>query len=934
MPLVLTFSFGRDCLRGCCFCLRKRISGAAFVASLSAKQLFCPYSGGMLHTQTNVNRIPRDRSCKVLMFYNYRHMTSQSVRRSSRISWSVLFFLWAIQGAFFFWQFATLPSDAEGGILFGYSVFRLAGIVFLFAWILATSTLAFISKRNAKLKERLDSIFTSSAGDVLLIASLVILLAGQATLAVLWGLSQHRAIFSYVAYATRLAPLLNLASLVALEFIGWMVYRRWQSFQPMKDSGRDLLRRAAIVWSILGALAILIAATGLGIVPDKTGEWSLPGVPLLEWQILLACVTCVLVLFLEVRINLNSFKHPDLWISIALWLGILLYWISQPVNPGFTALAPRAPNYEIYPFTDGQVYDEFAQSLLIGNGLKGNEIPPRPLYIVFLAFLHLIAGQDYTSVINAQLVFLAFFPVALYWVGREMYGRPVGIAIALLAGLREYTSNIAAPFTNALSYSKLYLSEVPVAIFLVLFTFLAVRWVRASHPNHLAVVAGGVLGIGIMIRTQAVVALPVLLVIAYLADRKRMYPILRGALLMTVAVVLVISPWLWRNWKNTGQLIFDSPFTQTINLAQRYSRMNGVEADAIRRPGETNIEYNDRLIGIFKDAVTQNPREAVRVVINRFLNNCVDNVLLLPLRNDLTNIGELFQPDRAFWEEWQGRPTPSQTLLLVFYLFLLGLGLAAAWKRLGLLGLLPLFINLVYNFWTSLALLGGQRFKVAMDWSIYMYYMNGMFVLISAFLFLMETTRASVLTWVGSRQKGLVQPSAESKPRPWTHYLLAGAFFLFIGVSVPLSEKVFPKKYPPLTQEQLFDEFTSSTAFRNSGVDPACIAEVISNNGLTAARGRALSPRYYESGEGEYTDKFGYKPSEQPRLLFYMTGDYYGVVLLERNEVTAFLPHASDVIVYRDRDIPQKAWFVLVSDDGREGLYFSDTVNNPCNTNP
>ena len=161
--------------------------------------------------------------------------------------------------------------------------------------------------------------------------------------------------------------------------------------------------------------------------------------------------------------------------------------------------------------------------------------------------------------------------------------------------------------------------------------------------------------------------------------------------------------------------------------------------------------------------------------------------------------------------------------------------------------------------------------------------------------------------------------------------MVVASFFVGVdGASIPLSEKAFPKKYPPLTQEQLFAEFTSSTAFKESGIDAACIEQTISENKLTASRGRALSPRYYESGEGEFTDKFGYKPNKQPRLLFYMTGDYYGVILLERNQLTDFIPHTSDVIVYRDKDIPQKVWFLLVQKDGQERLYFSDTVDNPC----
>jgi len=854
-------------------------------------------------------------------------MTSQKIK----LSWTVLFAIWAAQGIFFLLRFVTLPSDTEGGVLFGLSAFRLAGIVFLFAWIAFAVYLSMQANRNITWREKhLDSLFTSRAGDLYLIISLLAVLGGQALLAILWGLSQDRSVFTYVAYATRLAPLLNLVSLAGIEFIAWIAFNRRYARESIKAANNSLLHKVWLVWIVLGVLAAFVALTGLGIVPDKTGEWGLPGVPLLEWQIMVACLACVAVLLWESKSGSNT-KHADLWISLALWAGILLLWLSQPVNPNFSALPPRAPNFEIYPFSDAQVYDEFAQSLLIGNGLKGKEIPPRPLYITFLAFLHLVAGQEYTRVIAAQLVFLALLPVGLYWVGREMYGRPIGVAIALLVGFREQTSNVAASFANGLSYSKLYLSEVPVTIPLAFFTFLAIRWVRAKYSNYLAFIAGGVLGIGILIRTQAVVALPMTILIALLMDRKSFYPILRSALLMTLAVVLAASPWLIRNYQNTGHLIFDSPFTQTINLAQRYSRMNGIEADALRRSDETDIEYNDRLISIFKDAVSQNPKEAVRVVFNRIFNNCVDNVLLLPLRNDLNSPQELLQPTRAFWEEWNGKPTTSQTILLAFYLFLLGLGFSAAWKRLGLLGLLPLGINLLYNVWTSLALLAGQRFLVAMDWSIYMYYMIGLLVLIGNFMLLMESARASFLTWAGSLDLDLSQPLNVST-RPWSHFLLAGALFLFVGASVPLSEAVFPQRYPPATQDQIINEFITSPAFSASNLNAACIQQTISTNGLIALRGRALSPRYYESGEGEFTDKLGYRPGEQPRLLFYLTGDYYGLIILNVNETPGFFPHASDVIVFRDGTDGNNAWFVLVKHDAREELYFSDTYKPriPC----
>jgi hypothetical protein len=839
--------------------------------------------------------------------------------------WYILFAIWALQGALALWQFVSLPSDAQGGIIFGFSSSRLGGVALLLLWIILTLALAIYAKRRPVWRERqLDSIFTSRTGDILLILALLSAITCQVVLAILWGLARHGEIYRYAAYAARLAPIFNLVTLVGLELIVWIAFHRRQIFIAINAAGKDLFKRALIMWAALGLLAVFIAISGLGIVPDNTGDWGLPGVALLEWQILLACVLCGLMFFFEASRGVDKISRFDFWISVAIWLGTVLLWLSQPVNPGFSAIAPRDPNHEVYPFIDAQVYDEYAQSILIGNGLKGIEIPSRPLYVVFLAFLHLAAGQDYGRVIAAQSLILAFFPVGLYWIGKEFYGRPVGITMALLATLRDITSNIAAPFTYSLSYSKLYLSEIPVAIPIIFFILLGVRWAHRNYPNFPAFLAGGILGVAIMIRTQAGVALPVILFIAWLINRKAFFPILRGGIIMALGIVLVISPWIWRNWKNTGQFIFDQPATQTANLALRFSKLNGKDVDIGRAVGEGNTEYNDRLFKIFIEAVSANPMGAVEAVANRFLDNCVGNLLLLPLRNDLVNLNELWQPSRSFWEQWRAKPTPPQLMLIAFYLFLLGLGLAAAWKRLGLWAFAPLSINLLYNLWTSVALLSGQRFLLTMDWSIYMYYLIGIFVLIRGFSYLLEGAQPLVLKWVHStsaRETYPIQPA-----RSWPHYVTAGLIFLLIGASIPISEKIFPKRYPAMTQEQLFSEFVSSPAFERTGLEAACLQKIITENNLIASSGRALSPRFYEAGKGEATAKLGYEVSDYSRLVFLVVGNRYGLLILNLAKAPDFFPHASDVVLFTDRETTYKAWFVLVKDGSRQEIYISEDL--------
>ena len=858
-------------------------------------------------------------------------MTRPPRSRAAVLSWRTFLGLTALNGGLALWQLAKAPGEAENAVAFGLSAPRLFAAVLLALWFGLALYAALRASADSRWQAGLDRLFGSSAGDVLMIAALLTALSAESILAILAGLAHGTLDPKYAAYAARLAPILHLITLSAVEFIGWMAYGRRKALRAIRPGFIDLLKRGAIAWGALALLALFIATTGLGIVPDETGDWGLPAVAFLEWQIVLACLVCVVVLLLEGGGRLSS-RRTDAVISALIWLGTVVLWLSQPVNPGFSALPPRAPNFEIYPFFDAQVYDEHAQSILIGNGMQGNEIPSRPLYIVFLALLHVLAGQDYEQVIAAQTLVLAFFPVVLYWIGKELHGRPVGAAMALLAALRDVTSNIAAPFTYALTYSKLYLSELPVAIPIVLFILTALWWTRRNHPGFLAFVAGGILGVAIMIRTQAVVALPVVLLAAWLTDRKRIGLIARGAVLMGIAIALVTTPWIWRNWKNTGQFIFDSPQTQTINLALRYNALNGVAVDVSRHGGEDNAAYNARLMSLFRQAVKANPVGAARVLANRFLNNCVDNLLLFPLRRDLVGLEELVQPTRSFWEQWRGKPTPSQGALLAAYAALLGLGLAATWKRAGLWALVPLGVNLLYHLWTSIALLSGQRFLVSMDWSISMYYMAGLFTLLSGFLYALHSARASVLRW---HETPVALSSGPSRVRStWQHFAAAGMVFFLVGASIPLSEMIFPEQYGKLSQAQLRQALVSSPALEQTGMEAGCVEQIILENGLIGVNGRALSPRFYDVGEGEPTAKLGYAESEDPRLVFLTTGNRYGLAVMEMAEAPEFFPHAADLILFTDPHETHRAWFALVRGglSGSSAFYASDRarLSSPC----
>ena len=848
---------------------------------------------------------------------------SVSSGQSVQNKWSALFGVWALHGVIALWQFLSLPSDSHG-FLFGMSVQRMLMSGLLFSWVVFNLVLiGSVFRQSLWLHKLLDQFNKPSVRDGVFIAAVLAVFL-RICLTILLGLAGQSGNFQYEAYAERLSPFLDLMAFVFIEIIVLNLFFVFRDRLEYKNLFKTFSTRILIVLGLLGIAILYISITDIGIAPIYKGDWArgLPAVPLLEWQIFLACLFCVGMVIVEADRKVFNIPRLDLWISLAIWLVTVAFWLGQSTVPNASALEPHEPNFEIYPFIDAQTYDKFAQSVLIGNGFGVNEIPQRPLYIVFLVFMHVLVGQDYDNMIVVQSLFFAVFPVLLYLFGREFFGRPVGISMALLAVLRDYTSNLVSPFTGNLSYSKLYLAEIPTAIFLILFLLVGIRWIKSGFPFFSGFLLGGVLGVAMLIRTQVVVALPALLLSALLVQPKKIWSMIKGALPVLAMIIVVVAPWLWRNWQMTGELIFDNPGSQTANLALRYNRLNGENVDILPIPGESNSSYNDRMLEMANHAISLNPIGIVKAVASSFLNHGVNNILLFPLRNDLESPAELWTPSTPFWQQWEGRPNLSQGMLLGFYIFLFSLGLATAWQRNGWLGLLPLALNLAYNLWTSLALLSGQRFMLSMDWSIYLYYMIGIFALLSIFLFALESARSKILKWYEMNTVS-ISPNVENVK--WRQYIFAGLVFFAVGASLPLSEMAFPKRYPAV-QNGAPNNLTLPSILGQADLEPACFQKLVDSNGLELVQGRAIYPRYYEAGDGEiFTDAAGYKIVDEGRLVFEMVGQRNNRVIFLMAQAPDFFPNASDVTLWFDKN--DSPWFVLVEQGESQRFYISDMVD-------
>jgi hypothetical protein len=801
---------------------------------------------------------------------------------------AILFTLWTLQGALAFSWLVTLPADAKNSFFLGFSAARLALIGILLALTAFSAVLAWFARRaDFSLSPRLQ--------DRLYLLALLVAVAAPLALLTLRALGQTSR-FIYTAYAQRLTPLVFWLSLAALEFI---VYHLWGKFRATFNILR-VLRLSLYAFLCLAAIAAFMVVTHLGLTPYNDGSWGAPATPLLEWQIALALIIGLAAILLAPKIKLSDSK-----VAFLVYLLTCFLWLTQPLKPGFFATPPRAPNFEIYPFSDALIYAQYAQSALIGNGFLWPDVPTRPLYIAFLTWLHALAGQDYTHIIFLQTLVLAAFPATLYLLGKELAGRPLGLGLALLAAFRDLTANVAAPFASNYTYSKLFFSEIPAALLLSIFALMIIRWLRqtktaeAEHRHSKSawypLLAGGILGLSALIRLQSVVLLAAVIPIGFFVIKNRRKWLL-GSALMMLGVALALIPWLARNLRATGGLVVDNPISQTMVLARRWGGDNGNELIP-RLPDEGDAQYSSRMTGLALQSLRQNPGRILGSALNHFFNNEIGNLLVFPLRDRLDSPAELLWPQHPFWQTWRSHPSAGQIPVIWLYLLVFAVGLGAAWHKNGPLGLLPLALTLVYNAWTALFLSSGDRFLVPVDWAVYLYHFLGLLTFASLLLTGLKGARENVVDWVSARYNGR-QAGFESAPVSWRGLFLTSAIILFLGASIPLTEVIFPK-ISPLKETSLTPQ-----------------------TGEILLRGRAIYPRYYDAGDGEPgTAKLGYGQAGEARLVFFLLGEQDTLVIFPLEHAPEFFPNTSDVAILGTRESGfVRARKILVEKDGTSKL--------------
>lgn len=813
----------------------------------------------------------------------------------------------AIEGVLCALVLAVLPVGSGSGSSFNFSLSK--SLLILLSLILAL--VLWSMGRNTNRTQLVTEQLRRSARLRFLIPVLAILFIAATgfCLRVFWLLYQTTGIFRYKVLSERVLPLSVWLALIALQLLMLVIGLNGGWKKMRAPVNKKQLRVFAILITLVVIIAGLVAVTHVGLEKDNA-FFGKPTVPLLEWHIALAVI--LMILWQLNRLRKGTCEPGNRlikWLPLIIWLAAAAIWLGIPNQHGFFSPAGRAPNFETYPFSDGSFYGHYARSVAAGMGYKGNDIPPRPLYILFLALSHLIGGNNYDSVILIQTLALAFLPVMLYLTGKELYSVPAGLGAATAYILCETNAILSAPFAHNVSTTKYFFSDLPTALAAMFFLWSLIRWLKmlregSQKARFYAAACGGGLGLMTLIRTQSLVLILIPLFTILLYRSVRASEKGKHLALFLITLLCCLLPWLARNQTITGKMVMDHPATQTAEMVASY---NIGKLDMARDPGMNDGDYSAKLTAVLLESIRNHPTEIGRFIAAHFFNNLISAFRVFPVRDSLASAQELLRPTAAFWETLdniQLRGLPLTIFLLA--VLVVYWGISASCRKFGVIGALPMIAFLLFNLSTAIGRYSAGRYLIPMDWVLFVCFFIGI-----------DDWLEGILTWSRNFPENSDLPKMGAQPVPgksqrgsWPALMIV---FLLVGLAVPVVPTLIPMQFQPAARAEVADKlFLSRSEF---SADNALLTKAI-----------ALYPRYYAAGEGEpESAKQGYGVESYGRLIFLIISpEHFGTIELPLDQAPAHFPDNATVwLAGHGQGATSIADRVLVEDGNNSVLYES-----------
>lgn len=828
----------------------------------------------------------------------------------------IFLILLSFETAFTVFLLITIPTDSKNAVLFGFSAMRLLLISLpIIFFIFAILFLRYVSTSDLNLKrveETIDKLIDSQKPFLFFVAFFVC--------GILFLLTPPERIGASIV--ERLLPVVLLLVIISVQFVGFQFFWKKKKINfGFISQWKTAYFSAGITFGIILLSWILIVWSKVGVVPEKAG-WAPPGTPILPQQVIQALGVGFLLYLISSRWKwINKSQKTNIVVSILLWIFASILWLNEPLRDwSYFTTKPTPPNFESYPYSDAQLYDTFAQNYLIGESLRYG-VTHRPGYAMFLAFLHAVAGQNYEQIIYIQIFVLAIGPSVLYLLVSKLGGQPAGILAALIMIFREKNA-IALTNIIEVSHSKLLMSDVPTMVLTVIFVYVLILWLQSSENKlYLGIIAGACLGLGALIRSQALIVLPIIFVCILIAKKESLKLVIKQNIILLLGVLVVITPWVWRNYQVSGRMLIEYQNAYTTVIASGYTD-NPVDIE--RLPNETVQQYDDRMFSLILNYIQEHPIEVTRFYLSYFVHNEISSVVHLPMSLTFWDTRDYVRELNLWgWNPPFANPAPK---ILPFFFVSLGLiafGVGIAYQRAKWIGLLPLLIHLGYSFSVVPFKTSGWRFILPVDWVLNLYFSIGL-MYVTLILF----------SLFNSSQNSNIEIQ-DSKKTNWIKVEPVLIIFFLIGLAFPLIETIIPQKYQDIPQNELIKKYMLGDVIIDNKVtiSPSDIDKFVETEPTSiVVTGSALYPSFYQDGEfwGD-DDSYPLEIRNIDRLQFLLIGSMQRRVYIPMNVPPEYFPHGAEVFVVGcQTNVGIRALLVIVDQN-----YFASTIPwNGLNCSP
>ena len=671
-------------------------------------------------------------------------------------------------------------------------------------------------------------------------------------------------------YYARLSPLLWYFFIIGFQSVIFLTLIK-NGFHPQAFSKRKPVYISALIaFCLLLSIFIFVAITKIGITPD-TAYWGEPGVAILGWQFVLSIFTGFTALIIFAT---RATQHATRYIPFAIYLTAVALWLTVPArvlqNSFYAPITP--PANMPFPYSDAGFYDSLAQSLLIGADYFGG-IPPRPFYVIFLAILHFFFGQNYPAIIAAQTFALAFFPVALYFLAKKLHSPAAGVTVALFAIFRELTGLWISSNTRVAN-SKIFTTDFPTAMALAVLCLVLIWWLERRDLKS-TLFAGGFFGLVLLFRTQSLLVLPVVFVLAWFVYQRKSKEWIVSGVIFAAVLMLTVLPWLTHNYTVIGQFAFDDP-RQSAVIYSQYSFSGNLDLSQFNPETDS---VGQRIVSF----TFANPAYVAGFIATHILNTEIGGLLALPL---IEKFESLFAPVNLYWVAWDGTLAWYNLALIIFYLAIIAVGVGAAWRRTGWIGFLPLAVNLGYALANGISRFSSWRYNLPVDWVIYFYFAIGAIEILGGVTLLFGAKFEKIFS---ARTLPETKPITLRDFRPQYAFILLA--FIFAGSLPWLAKGVSQPRYMA-SQERLISKLESS------GYAGEEIRVFLSQPKAVLLEGRMLYPRLYHRGDGMSSANpwAAYKVREFSRIGFILINSQRSDLIFLTKEPLDF-PQGADSIV-------------------------------------